>query len=70
MDPGSRSDPEAKHMGEANPRAFNLPGTSLAAQLIDDLDHVGDTGRADRVALGQEPARHVDRNPPAQRGIA
>ena len=42
---------ETQHMGQAQPRAGDLPGARLAAQVHDDLDQVGDPRRADRVAL-------------------
>src|SRR5882762_1321402 len=56
----------AEGMGEAAPRALDLPRTRLAAQLRDDLADLRRPGGADRVALGLQPARRVHGNLAAQ----
>src|SRR5690606_41792834 len=48
--------------GEADPGAFDLPVARLAAQVRGDFVRVGDAGRADRVALGQQASGDVDRD--------
>ncbi len=40
------------------------------AQLAHDLDHLRRAGCAHRMALGEQPARRIDRNPPADAGRA
>jgi hypothetical protein len=48
------------------PRAVDLIGRG-APKLLEELDALGDAGRAGRVALGLQPAAGVDREPPAVR---
>src|SRR6185369_9355453 len=52
---------EADEACEPDLGVGNLPVTGLAAQLRRDLEDVGDTGRADGVALGEEATGDVDR---------
>src|SRR5690606_14987460 len=53
---------EPDDVGEADPGAFDLPVARLAAQVRGDFVQVGDAGRADRVALGQQASGDVDRD--------
>src|SRR5438094_10660747 len=53
---------------EADPRAGDLSRARLAAELAHDLGDHPETGGAERVALGEEPAVGVDRQPPAELG--
>ena len=39
------------------------------AQLPDDVDHLGNAGRPNRVAARLQPARQVDRDLPAEFGL-
>ena len=48
---------EADHVGQADLRALDLTVAGLAAQVRRHLVDVGDAGRADRVTLGDQPAR-------------
>ena len=48
-------------MGHADLRALDLAVARLAAQLRGDLEHAGRAGHADRVALREQSAGHVDR---------
>ena len=63
-------DAAAGAMGEADARALDLARPAPAAQLADDLDDLRGPGGADRVAPGQQPARRVHRDAPAERGLA
>ena len=45
-------------------RPFDLSVAGFASQMGGHLVDVGDAGGAERVALGQQPARHVDRDLP------
>src|SRR2546427_792081 len=56
---------EADDVGEPRLRAFYLTRAGFPAQVPDDLDDVGDTGRAEWVALGKQSAAGVDGNLPA-----
>src|SRR5438874_9893994 len=49
----------AERVGEAAPRAFDLPRAGLAAQLGHDLADLRRPRGADRVALGLQTARRV-----------
>ncbi len=48
-------------MGKAHLGALDLTVPCLATQVGGDLEHVGDTGRTDRVPLGDESTGHVHR---------
>src|SRR5438094_2512157 len=61
---------EADDVGEPRLRAFYLTRAGFPAQVPDDLDDVGDTGRAEWVALGKQSAAGVDGNLPADIGRA
>src|SRR5580704_15979397 len=50
------------HVRQADLRALDLPVAGLAAQVRTHLEDVRDAGRAERVALGQQAAGHVDRD--------
>src|SRR5215470_9597472 len=52
----------AERVRESPARPLDLPGPGLAAELGDDLGHLRGAGRADRVALGLQPSRWVDRD--------
>src|SRR5437588_1949477 len=58
---------EADHMGEAEIRALDLPLAGLAAQMRRHLVDVGDAGRAERVALREQPSGDVHRDLAAER---
>src|SRR5260370_17514153 len=49
-------------MGQADPGPLDLPRPGLAAQVGGHLVDVGDAGRPERVALGQQAAGDVDRD--------
>src|SRR5688572_5846572 len=49
-------------VGQADLRAFGLALAGLAAQVGRDLVEIGDAGRSQRMALGEEPAGQVDRD--------
>ena len=55
-------------MDQPDPGAIHLTGARLASELTDDLCDLSGSGRADRVALGLEPAGGVDGDFPAQAG--
>src|SRR3546814_615921 len=57
-------------MGKAEPRPFDLPRTRLATQMEADFIEVRDTGRAERMPLGEQPTRYVDRDVAAECGVA
>src|SRR5215467_10545862 len=57
----------AERMGQAEPRALDLAGPSLAAQLRGDLGDLGRAGRADGMALRLQPARRIDGQLAAER---
>src|SRR3546814_11050940 len=57
-------------MGKAEPRPFDLPRTRLATQMEADFIEVRDTGRAERMPLGEQPTRYVDRDAAAECGVA
>src|SRR5581483_7211633 len=57
----------AQGVDEARAGALDLPGAGLAAELGDDLGHLGGAGGPDGVALGLEAAGRVDRDLAAQR---
>src|SRR3954451_24553560 len=52
---------ETDDVGHADLGALDLPVARLTAQLGGDLEHAGCAGHADRVTLGEQPARRVDR---------
>src|SRR5688572_13229041 len=52
---------EADDVGQADLGALDLAIAGLTAQVVADLPDVGDAGGRDRVALGLQAARHVDR---------
>src|SRR5262245_11918495 len=52
----------AQGVRESPARSLDLARPGLAAELSHDLRHLRRAGRADRVALGLEPARRVHRN--------
>ena len=63
-----RASSRAAHvLGQAEFRPPDLPRPRLSAELLDDLDGQGDTGRADRMALGFQTAAGVDREFPLER---
>jgi hypothetical protein len=49
-------------LGQADPCSLDLPLAGLAAKLADDFGDLGRAGRPDRVTLGLEAARGVDRD--------
>ena len=61
---------EADHVRQAELRALDLPLAGLAAQVRRHLVDVGDAGRAERVALREQPARDVHRDLAAERDRA
>ena len=48
-------------MAERDTRALHLAGARVAAQLAGELDHLTERGRAEGLALRQQPAARVDR---------
>ncbi len=52
---------EPDDVGEADLRPLDLTRARLPPQVVRDLPDVRDAGRGDRVALGLQAARHVDR---------
>jgi hypothetical protein len=61
----------AVNLGEADAaRSGDLPIAGLAAQLEHDLVHLPQTGRANRLAVGETTAIRVDRKAPADLGGA
>ena len=60
----------AGRVRQADLRAFHLARARFAAQLPHDLDHLRRARRAHRMALGEQPARRIDRNAPADAGRA
>ena len=58
-------------MGEADLRGSgHLSCAGAALQLQDDLVHLPQSGRADRLAVGQAAAVGIDRQPTGGRGLA
>src|SRR5262245_29697197 len=51
-------------------RAFDLARAARAAQLLHQFENLPEAGRADRVSLRLQPARGVDGEPTAYRGLA
>src|SRR5262249_7869233 len=55
-------DAAAGGMRQADLGVPHLAGPGFAAQLAHHLDHLGCAGGADRMALGEQSARRVDRD--------
>src|SRR5579864_8548995 len=56
----------ADHMRQPDPRAIDLAAACLAAQMRRHFIDVGDAGGAERMPLGEKPARDVDRDAAAK----
>jgi hypothetical protein len=57
-------------LGQGDARPFDLPGTSPAAQLFGQLEELPESRGRQRVPLGLQPTRRVDRQSSTQRGVA
>src|SRR5579875_1981933 len=66
VDPAGR--PETDDVGKTDLGTGDLAIACLPAEVMADLPDVGDAGCRDGVALGFEPAGHVDRHPPVPPG--
>ena len=57
-------------MGHADPGTFHLTLSGFTAQVRGDLIDIGDTGSTERMALGEQAARDVNRHPAAKSDFA
>src|SRR5439155_3000703 len=68
VDRARRAEPD--HVRQAHTRPVDLAGTRTAAQVLDDLEDVGDARRPERMALGEKTPGDVHRDAAAVRRLA
>ena len=60
----------AHHVANGGARSWHLSRAAPATQLLNELVDLTEPGRPERLTLGEQSPRRVDRQPPAERGIA